>query len=111
MPNDGQPPRPVLIRFVRQSARDKVVRAARENRGIEWEGMRLSAFTDMTQELAEKRKNFYICEEVAATAQHEIHAGASRVPAIHMEGDEPEFRKRQGGRAVHQGELQYRWVS
>ena len=58
MPNDGQPPRPVLIRFVRQSARDKVVRAARENRGIEWEGMRLSVFIDMTQELAEKRKTF-----------------------------------------------------
>ncbi|ROJ57636.1 LINE-1 type transposase domain-containing protein 1 [Anabarilius grahami] len=37
MPSEDQPPRPVLIRFLRQSAREKVLRAARERRGIEWE--------------------------------------------------------------------------
>lgn len=62
LPNDGQPPRPVLIRFLRKSARDKVVKAARERRGIDWEGIRLSLFPDMTQELAEKRKTFTTVE-------------------------------------------------
>ena len=30
VPNDGQAPRLVLVRFLRQSARDKVVKAVRE---------------------------------------------------------------------------------
>lgn len=50
MPSEDQPPRPVLIRFLRQSAR--------ERRGIEWEDAKLSVFPDMTRELAEKRKMF-----------------------------------------------------
>lgn len=58
MPSEDQPPRPVLIRFLRQSAREKVLRAARERRGIEWEDAKLSVFPDMTRELAEKRKMF-----------------------------------------------------
>lgn len=58
MPSEDQPPRPVLIRFLRQSAREKVLRAARESRGIEWEDLKLSVFPDMTRELAEKRKMF-----------------------------------------------------
>lgn len=58
MPSEDQPPRPVLIRFLRQSAREKVLRAVRELRGIEWEDVKLSVFPDMTKELAEKRKTF-----------------------------------------------------
>ncbi|KAL1249632.1 hypothetical protein QQF64_020637 [Cirrhinus molitorella] len=58
MPSEDQPPRPVLIRFLRQSAREKILRAARAHRGIEWEGAKLSVFPDMTRELAEKRKMF-----------------------------------------------------
>lgn len=58
MPDPDRPPRPVLIRFLRQSARDKVITAAKEKRGVEWEGCRLSVFPDMTKELAERRKAF-----------------------------------------------------
>uniref|UniRef100_A0A096M8P7 L1 transposable element RRM domain-containing protein n=1 Tax=Poecilia formosa TaxID=48698 RepID=A0A096M8P7_POEFO len=49
---------PVLIRFLRQSARDKVIMAAKEKRGFEWQDCRPSVFPDMTKELAEKRKAF-----------------------------------------------------
>lgn len=58
MPSQDQPPRPVLIRFLRQSAREKVLRAARICRGIKWEDVKLSVFPDTTRELAEKRKTF-----------------------------------------------------
>lgn len=58
MPNADQPPRPVLIRFLRQSARDKVVNIAKEKRGFVWENCRLSVFPDMSRELAQKRKAF-----------------------------------------------------
>ncbi|XP_053356914.1 vomeronasal type-2 receptor 26-like [Clarias gariepinus] len=58
MPSEDQPPRPLLIRFLRQSAREKVLRAVRELCGIEWEDVKLSVFPDMTKELAEKRKTF-----------------------------------------------------
>lgn len=58
LPDPNRAPRPVLIRFLRQSARDKVIMAAKEKRGFEWQGCRLSVFPDMTKELAEKRKAF-----------------------------------------------------
>lgn len=57
-PDPGKAPRPVLVRFLRQSAREKVINAAKEKRGFVWEGCRLSVFPDMTRELAEKRKAF-----------------------------------------------------
>ena len=58
VPDPDQPPRPVLIRFLRQSVRDKVINAAKAKRGFVWEGCRMSVFPDMTKELAEKRKSF-----------------------------------------------------
>lgn len=58
MPNPNEPPRTVIICFLRSSARDKVLQVAKEKRGIEWEGGRLSFFEDLTRELAEKRKTF-----------------------------------------------------
>lgn len=58
MPNPDRPPRPVLIRFLRQSARDKVIKAAKEKRGFVWEKCRLSVFPDMSRELAQRRKAF-----------------------------------------------------
>lgn len=58
VPNEDQPPRPVLVRFLRQSAREKVLKAVRIKRGLEWEGARLSVFPDMSRELAEKRKTY-----------------------------------------------------
>lgn len=58
MPNEDQPPRLVLIRFLMQLARVKVIAAAKEKRGIVWEGCCFSVFRDMSRELAEKRKAF-----------------------------------------------------
>ncbi len=58
VPDPERPPRPVLIRFLRQSARDKVVTVVKEKRGIVWEECQLSVFPDMTKELAKKRKSF-----------------------------------------------------
>eukprot|EP00064_Thunnus_orientalis_P013841 superscaffoldBa00002314_g13882 len=47
-----------LIRFLRQSVRDKVVITAKQKWGFKWKGCRLSVFPDMKKELAEKRKVF-----------------------------------------------------
>ncbi|KAK7922896.1 hypothetical protein WMY93_009798 [Mugilogobius chulae] len=58
LPDPDKPPRPVLVRFLRQSARDKVIAAAKVKGGFEWEKCRVSVFPDMTKELAEKRKAF-----------------------------------------------------
>lgn len=58
MPGPNEPPRAILVRFLRSSAREKVLRVAREKRGINWEGAKLSFFEDVTRELAEKRKAF-----------------------------------------------------
>ncbi|KAE8280189.1 hypothetical protein D5F01_LYC22332 [Larimichthys crocea] len=58
IPNEDQPPRPVLVRFIRQSVKEKVLKAVRTKQGLEWERVRLSVFPDMSRELAEKRKTF-----------------------------------------------------
>lgn len=58
IPDPNQPPRTVLIRFLRSSARDKVLQVAKERRGIDWEGGKLSFYEDVSRELAEKRKAF-----------------------------------------------------
>uniref|UniRef100_A0AAV2LVG7 L1 transposable element RRM domain-containing protein n=1 Tax=Knipowitschia caucasica TaxID=637954 RepID=A0AAV2LVG7_KNICA len=58
VPDTSKPPRAVLVRFLRSSAREKVLQVARETRGIHWEGCKLSIFEDFTRELAEKRKAF-----------------------------------------------------
>lgn len=58
MPNPDEPPRTVMIRFLRSSARDKVLQVAKEKRGIKWEDCKLSFFEDLSRELVEKRKAF-----------------------------------------------------
>lgn len=57
-PDDGQPPRLIMIRFLRSAARDKALKAAREKGGAVWNGCNVSLFPDMTKELAERRKTF-----------------------------------------------------
>ena len=58
-PKPNQPPRIMMVRFLRSSARDKVLQAAREKKGIQsWKGCKLSIYPDMSKELAEKRKEF-----------------------------------------------------
>lgn len=63
-PADGQPPRLVMIRFLRSSARDKVLRAAREKGGATWNGCNISLFPDKTKELAERRKTFITAKQL-----------------------------------------------
>uniref|UniRef100_A0A3Q3WCU9 L1 transposable element RRM domain-containing protein n=1 Tax=Mola mola TaxID=94237 RepID=A0A3Q3WCU9_MOLML len=58
MPNPNEPPRTIMVHFLRSSARDRVLRVVKEKRGIVWEGCKLSFFEDLTRELAEKRKAF-----------------------------------------------------
>lgn len=58
IPDPGKAPRPVVVRFLRSSARDKIIRMAKEKRGFDWEGGKLSLFEDVSKELAEKRKAF-----------------------------------------------------
>nr|XP_015818022.2 LINE-1 type transposase domain-containing protein 1 [Nothobranchius furzeri] len=58
MPEPNEPPRAIFVRFLRSSAREKVLRVAREKRGVDWQGVKLSFFEDVTRELAEKRKAF-----------------------------------------------------
>ncbi|CAG5947255.1 unnamed protein product, partial [Menidia menidia] len=56
--DEDQPPRVLMIRFLRSSGRDKVLKAAREKNGATWNGCRLSFFPDMSKSLADKRKAF-----------------------------------------------------
>lgn len=65
-PDDDQPPRLIMIKFLRPSARDKVLKTARENGGTVWSGCNISLFPDMTKELAERRKAF-------STAKRMLH--------------------------------------
>lgn len=58
LPDLERLPRPVLIRFLRESAREKFINAEKEKRGFIWERCRLSVFPDITKELAEKRTAF-----------------------------------------------------
>ncbi|CAB1337891.1 unnamed protein product [Coregonus sp. 'balchen'] len=60
------PPRTVLIRFLRSTARDKVLQAAKEKGDVQWEDRWLSFFLDLSKELAMKRKKF-------ATAKKQLH--------------------------------------
>jgi len=42
IPGPNQPPRTILMRFQRSSARNKVLQVAKERRGIDWEDCKLS---------------------------------------------------------------------
>lgn len=100
MQNADQPPRLVLIHFLRQSARDVVIASAKEKRRFEWERCRLSFFPDMTRELAEKKRNF--CEEEAMRIQREIHTGLPGHTAVQVEGEEPELHYSGSSWQIHQ---------
>lgn len=54
----GQPPRIVLVRFLRYTARQKVLMTAKQKKGILWENCHLSFYEDMTAERAAQRKLF-----------------------------------------------------
>lgn len=58
MPNTNEPPRTIMVPFLCSSARDRVLQVAKEKRGIEWEGCKLSFFEYLTRELVVKRRAF-----------------------------------------------------
>ena len=58
MPDPDKAPRTIMIRFLRSTARDKVLQVSKEKRGIKWENCKLSFFEDLTRELAETRRGF-----------------------------------------------------
>lgn len=63
-PNEDQPPRLVMVRFLRSTGRDKVLKAARESGGAGWSGCSISLFPDMTKALAERRKTFATAKQL-----------------------------------------------
>lgn len=56
--DEDKPPRTVLIKFLRTSARDKILQAAKEKGSIEWRDCRVSFFPDMSRDRAKKRREF-----------------------------------------------------
>lgn len=57
-PDPNQPPRIILVRFLKYTAREKVLAAAKKKKGILWDGCRLSLFEDMTKERSARRRMF-----------------------------------------------------
>lgn len=57
-PTDDQPPRIILVKFLRYTAREKVLTAAKKQKGIKWENCTLSIYEDMTKERSDKRRRF-----------------------------------------------------
>ncbi len=65
LPNPNKPPRTIMTRFLRSSAQDNVLQAAKEKRCIEWEGCKLSFFEDLMRVCGEK-KGVYPDEKMPA---------------------------------------------
>lgn len=57
-PEPDQPPRIIMIRFLRYTARHKVLTVAKQKKGFTWNDCRLSIYEDMTAERAAQRKPF-----------------------------------------------------
>ncbi|KAM7396125.1 hypothetical protein PAMP_019193 [Pampus punctatissimus] len=57
-PDDNQPLRVILVKFLRYTARQKVLMAAKKERGIRWEDCTLSIYEDMTKERSDLRRRF-----------------------------------------------------
>lgn len=69
--------------------RDKVVNAAKEKCGLQWEGCRFSVFHDMM-----KRKTFTLVKGKLQEFNMK-YAGLPSDAAVQMEGKESEFHQRQ----------------
>ncbi|KAL6461684.1 hypothetical protein MHYP_G00298290 [Metynnis hypsauchen] len=57
-PDENQSPTLIMIRFLRSTAREKVLKAAREKGGAVRNGCNISLFPNMMKELAGRRKTF-----------------------------------------------------
>lgn len=54
-PDDKKPPRLILVKFLRYTARQKVLGAAMKERGLRWEDCTLSIYEDMMKEQSDQR--------------------------------------------------------
>ncbi|KAF7686212.1 hypothetical protein HF521_015574, partial [Silurus meridionalis] len=86
-PSADQPPRIVLIKFLRSSAREKVLQAAREKGMTEWEGCRFSP-TRHVQRVSQKTEGIHRFAEDAEKSQHEIYTGISSLSSFYMAREE-----------------------
>lgn len=57
-PRPEEPPRAVLVRFLRFQDREKILQLARAKGDITFDGKRVSLFPDMSADLARRRKQF-----------------------------------------------------
>lgn len=57
-PGNNYPPRLILVKFLRYTARQKVFKAVKKERGIQWEDCTLSIYEDMTKEHADQQRRF-----------------------------------------------------
>lgn len=57
--DDNLAPRMILVRFLRYTARQKVLTAAKKAKGLKWEGCTLSMFEDLTKERSDQRRRFF----------------------------------------------------
>lgn len=92
-PDADRPPRIVLIKFLRSSAREEVLQAAREKGMIEWDGCRIFFFPDMSRKLARRRREFTVSRRklrsinVKYTLAHPtslISHGKGRIGCLHQ---------------------------
>ncbi|KAK7922048.1 hypothetical protein WMY93_008950 [Mugilogobius chulae] len=61
---DGQPPRAMLVRFLRFQDREKIVNAARSAGKIHWKGHHVMIFPDYSKLVTEKREAFRRCKQL-----------------------------------------------
>ncbi|KAK7881346.1 hypothetical protein WMY93_029755 [Mugilogobius chulae] len=97
LPDPDKPPRPVLVRFLRQSARDKVIAAAKVKGGFEWEKCRVSVFPDMTKELEAAATQCSVHPGVPSNTEgevewekHELHIRSCRGKFFNKEANDEE---------------------
>ncbi|KAK1882582.1 LINE-1 type transposase domain containing protein 1 [Dissostichus eleginoides] len=69
-PDDNQPPRMILVTFLRYTAQQKVLTAAKKNRGVRWEDCSLSIYEDLTKERSDLRRCF--SQTMKTLWQHQV---------------------------------------
>lgn len=57
-PDDNAAPRIILVKFLRYTAREKALAAAKKIKGLKWEGCTISMFEDLTKERSDRRRLF-----------------------------------------------------
>ena len=61
---DGQPPRPILARFLRFQERERITEAARKMGKVHWDEHHIMVFPDYSKLVTEKRAAFNQCKRL-----------------------------------------------